>query len=138
MNVIKYLTIGVPKEIFPSEKRVSLVPNTVSKLLNLGFDVVIETGAGEDAGYSDFEYSSIGAKIVHYKEVYEKADILIKIRPPQIDNKRNTHEINMYNNIKFLICYVYPRTNPDLITRLNKHKQMIVIACDCVPRYRTN
>lgn len=131
---MKYLTIGIPKEVFPGEKRVSIVPKIIPKLLAVGFDVVVEEGAGIDAGFSDYDYIRSGAKVVSYQELYEKTDILIKIRPPQIDPIRNYHETQMYSEIKFLISYIYPRTNTDLIERLTKLKQITVIGCDCVPR----
>ncbi len=133
-SLLKYLTIGVPKEVYPGEKRVSIVPKLIPKLLAVGFDVIVEQGAGNNAGYHDSEYIKVGARVVSYQELYEKTDILIKIRPPQLDPIRNYHESQMYTEIKFLISYIYPRTNTDLIERLTKFKQITVIACDCVPR----
>ena len=57
------MRIGVPREIFPGEKRVATVPDVVTKLVKLGFDVVIETGAGELADLSDDAYKEAGAAI---------------------------------------------------------------------------
>jgi alanine dehydrogenase len=76
------LFIGLPKEMDPTESRVSLTPESVAILVNNGNEVIIETGAGAGAKYSDREYSEAGAKIVYSaKEVYE-ADIILKIDPP--------------------------------------------------------
>ena len=134
IDSIKYLRIGVPKEIFPNEKRVSIVPKTVLMLMNIGFDVFLESGAGISAGYSDTDYANYGATIVNAKELYEKTDILVKIRPPQFNSINNIHESQLYSNIKFLISHIYPRTNTELIEKLVKNRQITVIANDCVPR----
>jgi len=76
------LYIGIPKEMEPTENRVSLTPESVSILVNNGNEVIIETGAGMGAKYSDREYSDAGATIVYTaKEVYS-ADIILKIDPP--------------------------------------------------------
>ena len=57
------LTVGVPKEIFANEKRVATVPDVVEKLIKLGFSVLVESGAGEAANFSDDSYGAAGAKI---------------------------------------------------------------------------
>ncbi|NCP40163.1 MAG: NAD(P)(+) transhydrogenase (Re/Si-specific) subunit alpha, partial [Rhodoferax sp.] len=55
--------IGVPREIFPGEKRVATVPEVVEKLIKLGFKVTVETGAGDLANCSDETYRAAGADI---------------------------------------------------------------------------
>ena len=56
--------IGVPREIFPGEKRVATVPEVVEKLIKLGFRVVVESGAGDAANFSDEVYRAAGAEII--------------------------------------------------------------------------
>ena len=58
------MVIGVPKEIFPGERRVSLVPEVIPKLAPAGVEVVVETHAGAEAGFPDAEYAAKGAKII--------------------------------------------------------------------------
>ena len=58
------LTIGVPREIFAGEKRVATVPEVVEKLIKLGFAVAVESGAGDEANFSDDVYRAAGAEIV--------------------------------------------------------------------------
>lgn len=124
----------MPKEIFPKEGRVSLIPKTAAKLLNLGFDVLVESMAGVLSGFTDEDYIESGATIVNKYELYDKTDILIKIHPPQFDVKNNCNEVQLYSKIKFLFSYIYPMTNIDLVKKLVMNKQLTVIACDCVPR----
>ncbi len=80
----KTLFIGVPKEKSLQENRVSLKPESVEVLVSNGHRVVVETGAGDSANYSDKEYSEAGAEIAYSaKEAFE-ADIIMKVEPPTI------------------------------------------------------
>lgn len=72
------LTIGVPKEIFPEEKRVALSPQACKVLTGKGFKVNIEEGAGAGAKFLDSEYIDAGAKVVPTKEAFN-ADIVLKV-----------------------------------------------------------
>ena len=79
------LVIGVPKEDFLFEKRISLTPLSVALLVENGHSVIIETGAGEASNFLDHHYTEQGARVVQdVKEVYE-ADIIIKVSSPSID-----------------------------------------------------
>ena len=78
------LYIGIPKETEFQEQRVALVPESVGFLVSNGHRVLIETGAGEKANFSDNDYSESGAEISYdTKEVY-KADIILKVTPPSV------------------------------------------------------
>lgn len=76
------LYIGLPKETHLGEKRVCLTPDAVSALTAHGHKIVIETGAGENANYSDNEYSEAGAKISYDIEEAFKCNIVLKVAPP--------------------------------------------------------
>ena len=79
------LFIGIPKETSFQEKRIPLTPLSVAVLVNNGHEVVIEAGAGQAANFLDHHYSEQGARIVYdTKEVY-KADLIIKIGPPTLE-----------------------------------------------------
>ncbi len=74
------LIIGVPKETYPGERRVALVPMVVPTLTKAGFEVVIEAGAGVEAGYLDSFYTEKGAKILPRREaVFSTADIVVQV-----------------------------------------------------------
>jgi len=75
------LTIGVPKEVFPLEKRVAASPESVARLLKPGFRAVnIEAGAGAASYFSDAAYEAVGATIVKEKDQVWKSDIVLKVR----------------------------------------------------------
>ena len=76
------LFIGVPKETYFSEKRVCLTPDAVGALTANGHRIVVETGAGDGANYTDKEYSDAGAKISYNVEEAFKCNIILKVAPP--------------------------------------------------------
>ena len=77
----KQLTVGVPKEIFQNEKRVALSPAGVQALVKQGFNVVVESGAGEASKFSDDHYRAAGAQIQGAKEVLA-SDLVVKVIIP--------------------------------------------------------
>ena len=120
--------IGIPREIFPDEKRVATVPDVVTKLAKLGFGVVVETGAGELADLSDDAYREAGASIAgSTAELWSSADIVFKVRPPTAD------EVALMHAGQTLIGFVWPAQNPDLMQQLAA-KKVTVLAIDCLPR----
>ena len=81
----KNLTIGVPREQFQNEKRVSVSPAVAQTLVKKGFKVYIEENAGALAKFNNDQYEKAGAKITSLNEVYDGSDILLKVRAPSIN-----------------------------------------------------
>ncbi|MEE4383198.1 MAG: Re/Si-specific NAD(P)(+) transhydrogenase subunit alpha [Pseudomonadales bacterium] len=80
------MLIGVPKETLPGELRAPLVPVTVKKLVGLGFEVTVEPGVGEHAGFPDAQYTDAGAKLEADRDaLLGSADILLRIRKPDAE-----------------------------------------------------
>ena len=120
--------IGVPKEIFPGEKRVATVPDVVEKLVKLGFEVCVESGAGDAANFADEVYRAAGARVLaSAREVWSASDIVFKVRPPQAE------ELAMMREGSSLIGFVWPVQNPELMRQLQE-KKATVLAIDCLPR----
>lgn len=122
----KNLSIGVPKEIFPNERRVALSPAATQALVKKGFKVQIEAGAGEEAKFTNKEYEAAGGLIMGQQDVFH-SDIVLKVRGPQFE------EIGKFRDNGTLISFLYPAQNHDLVEQLSKRK-MTVFAMDCVPR----
>ena len=77
------LRIGIPREVFPGEKRVATVPEVVAKLIKLGFTVGVESGAGDAANFADDTYRAAGAEVVQgAAALWAGSDIVFKVRPP--------------------------------------------------------
>ena len=79
------MIIAIPKETLNSETRVAATPETTQHFVRMGLNVVIESNAGISAGFTDAEYSKVGAIISNTQTIYQKAQIIIKIHAPQID-----------------------------------------------------
>lgn len=122
----KNLTIGVPKEVFPNEKRVSLSPAATQALVKKGFKVQIEAGAGDAAKFSNKEYESAGGLVTGQQDIFH-SDIVLKVRGPQPD------EVGKFRDNGTLISFLYPAQNRELVDLLAK-RNMTVFAMDCVPR----
>lgn len=122
------LTIGVPKETFANEKRVATVPDIVGKLNKLGFAVIIESGAGAAADFSDNAYQAAGAQVMpEAASLWPAADIVLKVRPPSLA------EVALMKEGATLIGFVWPAQNPELMQALAA-KRATVLALDCLPR----
>eukprot|EP00585_Thalassiosira_rotula_P010719 CAMPEP_0196133000 /NCGR_PEP_ID=MMETSP0910-20130528/2398_1 /TAXON_ID=49265 /ORGANISM="Thalassiosira rotula, Strain GSO102" /LENGTH=1060 /DNA_ID=CAMNT_0041392673 /DNA_START=226 /DNA_END=3408 /DNA_ORIENTATION=- len=119
------LTVGVPKETFPLEKRVAATPESVGKLTKPGFSVVIEKGAGVLSHFSDAEYEAAGAKIVEAGDVW-KSDVVMKLRPPTTEEAASLED-------RTLISFLYPAQNKELLQQLQDQKST-AFAMDCIPR----
>ena len=125
--------IGVPKEITAGERRVAATPDTVKRLQKLGFDVLIENNAGEDAKFSNEAYEAAGCEIVNTAtELWNRADIILKVQPPT-DHPNGQHEADMLSEDQSLISFIWPAQNQDLVNRLSS-RGGTVLAMDAIPR----
>ena len=126
--------IGIPKEVTPGECRIAATPKTVKKLQSLGFDVLIEQGAGERAEFSDQTYRDAGCQVVaNAVELWRQADIVLKVQPPGHHHELNCPETDLAHGGQTLISFLWPAQNPDLVQQL-ADKQVTALAMDSVPR----
>jgi len=121
------LIVGVPKETAALERRVSVVPETASKF-GAGVSVVVETGAGESAGFPDSDYTSAGATIAaDQKSLYAQADIILKVTPMTSD------EASLVKEGAVTISFLSPLANLETVKRLASRKAT-VFAMELIPR----
>lgn len=86
------MTIGVPTEIMPGERRVSSTPETVKKMVDEGATVYVQKGAGEGSFFSDDQYKAAGAILTDGEEaIFEKADVILKVKEPLFNEKLGKH-----------------------------------------------
>ncbi len=120
--------IGVPREIYPGEKRVATVPDVVEKLIKLGFSVAVETGAGDAANFDDDSYRAVGAQIVDSAAaLWAGSDLVFKVRAP------GTEEVALMRTGTTLVSFIWPAQNPELMQQLAA-KNVTVLAIDALPR----
>jgi NAD(P) transhydrogenase subunit alpha len=113
------MKIGVLKEIHVGEKRVATTPEVTEKLIALGFDVMVESGAGAGANFSDKAYQDAGAKISkNAQSTWAESDLVIKVRPPQQNPALNQHEIDLMPSGCRLICFLWPAQNEKILKQL--------------------
>jgi H+-translocating NAD(P) transhydrogenase subunit alpha len=121
------MIVGVPKETAEREKRVAVVPDSISKITGTGVQVIIESGAGEAAGYTDSSFTQKGGTIVEKEPLYSQSDIVLKVQPP------NTVEASMLKESSVLISFLYPSSNLEII-KLLKEKKVTSFAMELMPR----
>jgi len=120
--------IGTPKEIVEGENRVAMTPASAKDLQKLGYDCLIEAGAGAAAGFTDASYEDAGVEVIKTAAaLYKAADVVAKVRPPE------DVEIKRLREGQTLISFFYPAQNKDLMEAANG-KGATVIAMDMVPR----
>lgn len=129
------MIIGVPKEVHDGERRVALAPEHVKELLKLGYNkIIVESGAGERASFSDDMFKSAGAEVVSdASRVWKESDLVIKVRPLENHPTLRTHELELLKVGGAMISFVWPAINKDILPKLAA-KKATVLAMDMVPR----
>ena len=122
------MKIGVPREIHAGERRVATTPDVASQLIEMGFSVAVESGAGIEASFSDKAYLAAGCEVIKTaEELWAHADMILKVRAPEAD------EPNLLRADQTLISFVMPGQNPELLEKLTA-SGATVMAMDSVPR----
>jgi NAD(P) transhydrogenase subunit alpha len=103
------MIVGVPRESFPGERRVALVPAVIPNLTKAGLEVVVEAGAGAAAGYPDVDYTAKGARIVSDRpEVFRAADIVVQILCYGSNDKTGKADVPFFRHGQVLIGFLRP------------------------------
>ncbi|KAK6849265.1 hypothetical protein PG995_013098 [Apiospora arundinis] len=122
------LTVGVPRETFTNERRVAITPQNVALLKKKGYGkVLVERGAGAQADFLDNAYESAGATLVEPGAIWSAADIVLKVRGP------NIAEIDRLKEGATIISMLQPAQNKDIVERLAARK-VTSFAMDMIPR----
>lgn len=103
------MIVGVPRESFPGERRVAMVPAVVPSLTKAGLEVVVEAGAGKEAGYLDADYAAKGAKILPTRaEVFAAADIVTQVLCYGSNDRTGKADVPLYRPNQALIGFLRP------------------------------
>lgn len=118
------LSIGIPKEVIMQENRTALVPSSVMTLVGHGHRVIIESEAGKKSNFSNHHYSEAGAEVAYSQEQVYKADVILKVAPPTLD------EIELMRPGQILISPLQlPIINENYIKQLQE-KKVIAVAME--------
>ncbi len=122
------MRIGTPRETFTGEARVALTPASAAQLQKLGHECLIESGAGQAAGFTDEAYRDAGVTLVNSAaELYKQSDFITKVRAP------SESESEMLGKGKTLISFFWPAQSTELLDKISKTGANVV-AMDMVPR----
>jgi len=104
-----FMIVGVPRETFPGERRVALVPAAIPNLTKAGLEVVVEAGAGAGAGYPDADFTAKGVKIAADRaEVFRAADIVVQILCYGSNDKTGRADVPLFRRGQVLIGFLRP------------------------------
>jgi NAD(P) transhydrogenase subunit alpha len=122
------MKIGIPKEILTGERRVAAVPDTVSKMVKAGLEVLVESGAGVGSFIEDREFEAAGARIApDARTVLGQADLILKV------NRPTAHEADAMREGSLLIGFLQPFAGPEVIRKLAARK-VSALSMELVPR----
>jgi NAD(P) transhydrogenase subunit alpha len=128
------MIVGVPRETYPGERRVALVPAVIPGLAKAGLEVVVEAGAGVEAGYPDADYTAKGAKILPTRaDVFRTADIIVQVLCYGANDKTGKDDLPLYKRDQVLIGFLRPLASPETITDI-AGKGVTAFSVELMPR----
>ncbi len=130
----KQVTIGVTAETFPGERRVAITPDNIGRLKKIGIKVIVESGAGIRAGFSDDQYADAGAEIVSdRKTVFQKSDIIAQVRGLGANPEHGKEDLDLFQPKHTLIAMFEPLTAKDEVQAI-ADKGVQSFALELMPR----
>lgn len=115
------MIVGVPKETYPGERRVALTPAVVPLLAKAGLEVMLEAGAGEQAGYPDAQYQEKGAKILPERgAVFAQSDIVVQVLCHGANDKTGASDLSLMRPGQVLLGFLRPLGSPDSVQQVAK------------------
>ncbi len=128
------MIVGVPRESFPGERRVALVPGTIPNLAKAGLQVAVEAGAGVEAGYPDADYAAKGAKIVSDRaEVFRGSDVIVQILCYGSNDKTGQADVPLFRRDQVLIGFLRPLGSLETIQEI-ADKGVTSFSVELMPR----
>ena len=128
------MIVGVPRESFPGERRVALVPAVIPNLAKAGLEVVIEAGAGTEAGYPDADYVAKGAKVISDRaELFQRADIITQVLCYGSNDRTGKADLPLFHRDQVLVGFLRPLGSVETITEIAS-KGVISFSVELMPR----
>jgi len=130
------MILGIPKEILDNELRVAALPETVAAYRELGFDVLVQAGAGAGVLVSDEEYQQAGARLApDAASLYGAAEVIVKVKQPWRDHASGRDEVEMMRPGALLVSFLHPaaQSNHAMVKQLAA-RQITALTMDDIPR----
>ena len=121
------MIVGVPRESYPGERRVALVPAVIPGLLKAGLQVVVEAGAGTEAGYPDADYSARGAQVLPERaEVFGAADIIVQVLCHGSNDRTGEEDLPLLRRDQVLIGFLRPLGSIETIREIAEQRRHVL------------
>src|ERR1700681_559011 len=127
------MIIGVPRETYPGERRVALVPIVIPNLAKAGLEFIVEAGAGAAAGFPDADYAAKGAKIADRAEVFAKADIIVQMLCYGSNDQTGRDDLPLFRRNQVLIGFLRPMGSLETIQEIAA-AGVISFSVELIPR----
>lgn len=128
------MIVGVPRETYPGERRVALIPAVIPSLMKAGAQIAVEAGAGEQAGYPDAEYAAKGAKVVADRaEVFRSADIIVQVLGYGANDKTGQADLKLLRRDQLLVAFLRPLGSRESVEQIAAHG-VAAFAVELMPR----
>lgn len=128
------MKIGVPSETFPGERRVALVPDSVKALIKQGHVVSVESGAGDEAGYTDNAYRDSGATIITTRSVlFGSTDVILQVRGLGLNLEKGREDLELLQNDQIVIAMFDPLSSPESVHDL-ANRNVTSFSMELMPR----
>ncbi len=128
------MIVGVPKETYPGERRVALVPAVIATMVKAKLEVLIEKGAGVEAGFLDDSYGEQGAKVVgERRDLFSWADVIVQVRGLGANPEAGSSDLDLMRPGQVIIGLLDPLGNPEAARELSA-KEVTAFALELVPR----
>ncbi|OHB80950.1 MAG: NADP oxidoreductase [Planctomycetes bacterium RBG_16_64_10] len=130
------MILGIPKEILDNELRVAALPETVAEYVKMGFEVLVQSSAGEGALRADAEYEKAGARIVSDPaSLFAAADVIVKVKQPWLNQQTGKHEVEMMRPGAVLVSFLHPAAPPNhAMIRMLSAANITALTMDDIPR----
>jgi H+-translocating NAD(P) transhydrogenase subunit alpha len=116
---VRLVIIGVPKETFPGERRVALVPKVIAGLIKAGLQVAIEAGAGVQAGYPDADFAAAGAQVLSSRgDVFQQCDIVVQVLCYGSNDVTGKADLPLMRNGQALIGFLRPLGSLEILNEI--------------------
>jgi len=133
-NLDGLVIVGIPKEIYPGERRVALVPAVVPSLVKAGIEVVVERAAGSGSGYPDEDYVAKGARLVTDRDgVFAGADVVLQVLCHGANDVNGAEDLPRLRAGQAVIGFVRPLASPQTVRELAE-RGVTAIAVELIPR----
>lgn len=128
------MKVAVAKESAPGETRVAMIPVSVEQMVANEHEVIVESGAGAGANFSDEDYTNAGARVESAREsVFADCDILVKVNRPALAGEPGGDEVALLREGGALVAFLQPFSNPELLGQLAK-RRVSAFAMEMIPR----